>query len=201
VPTGSGEQLRTPDKGLINGFRVTLSENANVGAGAFTVVGQNGTYSNATVTTSPLGDYLNVDWIANGGLQWIEPGNPPKTRAGDALQITINAPAITKSVGTQLDGDFTPNPTNLNSTGTAILPSGNAVAGTSMTIRVIVLPGDFNRDNMVDLTDWNTLQANYGSANATYAQGDATGDGVVDLNDFNVLKANYGLDWRTWPRP
>jgi hypothetical protein len=181
---------------------VTLSENANVGPGAFTVVGQNGTYTNATVTTSPLGDYLNVDWIANGGLQWVQPGNPPIARLGDALRITVNAPAITKSVGTQLDGDFPVNPSNVNSTSaTSILPSGNAVAGTSMTIRVIVLPGDFNRDNMVNLIDWNILQANYGRTNATYAEGDATGDGVVDLSDFNVLKANYGLDWRTWPGP
>jgi hypothetical protein len=202
VPTGSDEQLRTPDKALINGFRITLSEHANVAAGAFTVVGQNGTYTNATVTTSAQGDYRSVDWIANGGLQWVQAGTPPVTRLGDALEITINAAAITKSVGTQLDGEFQTNPTSVNSSGTSILPTGNAVAGGStVSFRVIILPGDFNRDNMVDLTDKGILQTNFGRTNATYAEGDATGDGAVDLNDFSVMKANFGLDWRTWPRP
>lgn len=54
------------------------------------------------------------------------------------------------------------------------------------------LDSDFNKDGMVDLSDFNILKANFGSGGATMAQGDANMDGNVDLSDFNILKGQFG---------
>jgi hypothetical protein len=53
------------------------------------------------------------------------------------------------------------------------------------------LPGDFNTDGKVDLTDFGILKENFGSG-TTAAQGDANGDAKVDLTDFGILKENFG---------
>ncbi len=53
------------------------------------------------------------------------------------------------------------------------------------------IPGDFNLDGKVDLTDFGILKSNFGSG-TTLAQGDANGDAKVDLSDFGILKANFG---------
>ena len=59
---------------------------------------------------------------------------------------------------------------------------------------VSVIPGDANRDGMVDVGDLGILGANYGTlTGATWATGDFTGDGTVDVGDLGVLGANYGL--------
>ena len=53
--------------------------------------------------------------------------------------------------------------------------------------------GDANRDNAVNLQDFNLLAANFGAqSGATWMQGDFNGDGSVNLQDFNVLAANFG---------
>ena len=53
--------------------------------------------------------------------------------------------------------------------------------------------GDANRDGVVNLADFNTLAANFGTTSgATWEQGDFTGDGAVNLADFNTLAANFG---------
>ena len=53
------------------------------------------------------------------------------------------------------------------------------------------VPGDFDADGFVGLSDLNILGANFGSMSGTLATGDATGDGNVDLADLNVLGANW----------
>ena len=54
------------------------------------------------------------------------------------------------------------------------------------------VPGDFDGDGFVGLSDLNILGANFGTmGGATVATGDATGDGNVDLADLNVLGANW----------
>jgi hypothetical protein len=64
---------------------------------------------------------------------------------------------------------------------------------------VIVLGGDLDRDNDVDLADFNTLKNNIGiPSGATWEQGDVDGDGDVDLVDFNLLKKNFGLTWTSF---
>ena len=52
--------------------------------------------------------------------------------------------------------------------------------------------GDANMDGNVNLTDFNRLAANFGSAGAVWSRGDFTYDGNVNLSDFNLLAANFG---------
>ncbi len=64
----------------------------------------------------------------------------------------------------------------------------------SMTARATARGGDANFDGTVNLIDFNTLAANFGTTSgATWLAGDFTFDGIVNLNDFNVLAGNFGL--------
>ncbi|MEM1010947.1 MAG: PEP-CTERM sorting domain-containing protein [Planctomycetota bacterium] len=56
------------------------------------------------------------------------------------------------------------------------------------------LPGDANRDGVVDLADFGNLRSNFGLFVADYSRGDFNADGVVDLQDFGLLRANFGGD-------
>ena len=53
-------------------------------------------------------------------------------------------------------------------------------------------PGDANRNEVVEINDFNALAANYGKTGMTWEQGDFDGDGKVGITDFNYLAANYG---------
>jgi hypothetical protein len=57
------------------------------------------------------------------------------------------------------------------------------------------LPGDANRDQVVDVGDLGILAANYGlTGGATWDQGDFNDDGNVDVGDLGILAANYGTN-------
>jgi hypothetical protein len=61
-------------------------------------------------------------------------------------------------------------------------------------LRALRLPGDANFDGTVNLSDFNALAGNFGTASgATWQQGDFTFDGAVNLLDFNLLASNFGL--------
>jgi Ca2+-binding RTX toxin-like protein len=53
--------------------------------------------------------------------------------------------------------------------------------------------GDASLDGIVNLSDFNRLAGNFGSANGQWNQGDFTYDGMVNLSDFNRLAANFGI--------
>ena len=54
------------------------------------------------------------------------------------------------------------------------------------------IPGDFDGDGFVGLSDLNILGSNFGvMGGATPATGDTNGDGNVDLADLNVLGSNW----------
>jgi hypothetical protein len=53
--------------------------------------------------------------------------------------------------------------------------------------------GDANADGTVNLTDFNTLAANFGQSGRNWTTADFTGDGLVNLDDFNRLAANFGV--------
>ena len=60
---------------------------------------------------------------------------------------------------------------------------------------VAALPGDFDKDGVVDGSDFLAWQANFGLAEgATQAQGDADGNGTVDGSDFLIWQANFGSE-------
>ncbi len=53
------------------------------------------------------------------------------------------------------------------------------------------IPGDANRDGVVDVADLGILGSNYNRTDATFDDGDFTGDGVVDIADLGILGANW----------
>jgi hypothetical protein len=58
-----------------------------------------------------------------------------------------------------------------------------------------LIPGDANKDGVVDVGDLGILAANYGTTTgATWSMGDFNGDGVVDVGDLGILAANYGTN-------
>ncbi len=55
------------------------------------------------------------------------------------------------------------------------------------------LPGDFDKNGVVDGNDFLAWQANFGTTEgATQAQGDANGDGAVDGSDFLIWQTGFG---------
>ena len=52
--------------------------------------------------------------------------------------------------------------------------------------------GDADLSGSVNITDFNTLAANYGATGATWQKGDFNYDGVVNLLDLNSIATNFG---------
>ena len=98
-----------------------------------------------------------------------------------------------------LDGDWA-DPTHVAGsnppafTGGRAYPSGDGTAGGDFSFSLRVLPGDFNRNGSVNLSDFGVLRANFGTGGVVRSvlQGDATGDGNTNLADLGVLRANFG---------
>jgi WD40 repeat protein len=56
----------------------------------------------------------------------------------------------------------------------------------------MLIPGDANKDGMVDVGDLGILAANYGGSDKNWEHGDFNGDHLVDVGDLGILAANYG---------
>jgi hypothetical protein len=63
----------------------------------------------------------------------------------------------------------------------------------STTARASARPGDANFDGNVNLGDFNTLAANFGTSGNGWLDADFDFDGNVNLSDFNLLAANFGM--------
>lgn len=62
-------------------------------------------------------------------------------------------------------------------------------------VRLIVrdtLPGDFNRDGVVDAGDYILWRKTFGQATASFDAADGNGNGIVDSNDYSVWRAHFG---------
>jgi hypothetical protein len=174
--------------------------------GAVTIQGKSQTYT-IGMMSYVAGDY-SVEYTLNGavhpnGFEWTD-GGGTKHR-GDQLKITLNSALVTKPApsNTQLDGHFPANPNSLGATGTSQLPSGDGFVTPqqNFVFRVIVLPGDCTRDNIVDLSDFAFVKDNQGKTGQTYADGDFDGDGDVDIAVYAIFSANVALNWTTWSGP
>lgn len=125
----------------------------------------------------------------------------------DQIQLTLtNAKDLSNTV---LDADWR-NPNRTTSSLVSYFPSGNVTAtgngGGVFVFRFTVLPGDFNRDNITDGSDFGIWNANKFTnpslppTNYSLVElGDGTGDGNIDGSDFGVWNANKFQDRQTWP--
>ena len=76
----------------------------------------------------------------------------------------------------------------------ANLDFGNYVAVTD-------IPGDINRDHIVDQADYTVWYNHYGQTPATWSDGDVTGDNIVDQADYTVWYNHYGQTGGNVPEP
>jgi len=60
-----------------------------------------------------------------------------------------------------------------------------------------IIPGDANRDCIVNGTDLAIFEANFGLSNRTWEDGDFDADGDVDLADFGILRNAMGSECET----
>ena len=61
----------------------------------------------------------------------------------------------------------------------------------SLSARVRLSPGDYNRDGYVDAADFVIWRTQNGKGVVPGAGADGTGDGHVDMHDYDVWQANY----------
>jgi hypothetical protein len=113
----------------------------------------------------------------------------------DQLILTVTTNAKDQS-NNNLDGEWTPAPTSISSTGTKNFPSGNGSPGGNFVFYFTSLPVDFNHDNLVDSSDTAIWQANYGMSGVGQADGDVDGD--VDGRDFLTMQQQAGIDFTVW---
>ena len=81
---------------------------------------------------------------------------------------------------------------------------GPSTASYSLEATVVAaadIPGDINRDNIVDQADYTVWYNHYGQTPATWTDGDVTGDNIVDQADYTVWYNNYGSTGGNVPEP
>ena len=108
--------------------------------------------------------------------------------AGNSLTISLGAARIP-------DGNFI---ATLN--GSLVMDtSGNKLAGTDgtpgdpYTDSFFLIAGDTNNNAVVDITDYNTLESNFGiTTGGIWSKGDFTYDGKVNSSDYFLLHKDYG---------
>jgi hypothetical protein len=159
----------------LNRLSVRFSEDVTLGsAAAFRVLGVNVaeyvgtfTYDAATFTAT---------WTLTAG-----------TFTADKLLVSLDDALVAGAAGgPALDGEWT-NPTPPAAGGADLFPSGDGTAGGDFNFRLNVLPGDVNRNGIVQSNDALPIQASLlavpGSAGYTIFK-DVNGNGILQASDF-----------------
>ncbi|MBN2292208.1 MAG: hypothetical protein JXM70_07270, partial [Pirellulales bacterium] len=115
---------------------------------------------------------------------WIADGSFIDIRDDGQLRVPADADMITKTDGFITAGKII--------SGDAIRPLATYTIGAEYVVS-LAIPGDFNLDGSVDVSDLGILAANYGTMGGmVWGNGDATADTNVDVSDLGILAANYG---------
>jgi hypothetical protein len=162
------------------------------------------TGSNLSYDTGALPQQLTVtfnepvgptsSWSAAVPVQDVSTGT---TLALTDSNFSFTGSTLTISLGSARipDGNFT---ATLN--GSLITDaSGNKLAGTDGTPgdpyndSFFLIAGDTNNDGVVDITDYNTLESNFGiTTGGIWSKGDFNYDNKVNSADYFLLHKNYG---------
>lgn len=151
---------------------------------------------------SPGGTFTGVpaDWISitdnydasgNGAVdpvnQWVEFASS-STSIAEGLLVGSGShlsPYSSISLGPIWDSEAV-KPNDINVT---ILDGNSQVSDFEL---VIAIPGDYNRDLVVDAVDYTIWSGAFGSSTSPFADGNL--DGVVDAADYTVWRDNFGLN-------
>jgi hypothetical protein len=184
---GSGSQLATVPVGLADTISLVFSEDVNVSAASLIVVGM----TTANVPTLAEFEYDALTYTATWRFEgWA---------LGDNYLLHLTD-SITDVDGNFLDGEWT-NPASRTTTNSLVseFPSGDGVAGGNFVFVMTLLPGDANRDNVVNLSDWYIISANMAPSGIQkqFTQGDFNGDGVVNGSDAQLFSTYSGTNLQT----
>jgi hypothetical protein len=189
VPVGSGVQLQTVNLAKPNRLVVTFDE----------AVQSAGSASNYTLTDKAGTAIPFTASTLNSTTAVVTLTNPITSPTKLVLTITGG---VTDTAGNSLDGEWT-NPSDRLTSSSSSFPSGNGSPGGQFVFRIVVLPGDYSRNNVVNPNsnqeDHLVWVANFGAGpGAPFSGGDGTGDGFVDAADYTVWADNKNVDYTTW---
>ena len=182
--------------------------------GVFSYDGSSNNSADRTISTDPNGS-LFIGRAANGPefdnpngamddvAVWDNPLTPDEIKGlyDVGSQLSVNAGIYDQVLslhdggsGTLFAGDFAwTYATGLASaagiTGSSLVLDD--AANTGVTFNALV-PGDVNRNGVVDTIDLGIIRSNFNNPSVTRDDGDLTGDGVVDFTDFRVWKDAAG---------
>ena len=169
---------------VINGVSIvstesTVTKNGKYGYDPlFKVEDNNSTLSGETIEFYVDGIKANETAIFNNG-------------ASTPLNLTI--PGSSSSGSTSSTSGGTTSSGGASPSGGSTSPSGGgSITTTATTLSAAAQKVDANKDNKIDVLDFNTLMVNWGSTSANNAA-DFNGDSKVDVFDFNLLMINWTL--------
>jgi hypothetical protein len=142
-----------------------LNATVSNSANVVTANGADVLHYSLTTSGSVTGSFLNQNDAALGG--------------SNSHSIGFN----TSSIGSK-SGTITVTSTNQG------IPVGTINIPVSF---LVVLPGDYNGDGIVDASDYDVWRKNSGlTGGATYANGDGNRDGNVTLADYTIWQSHFG---------
>lgn len=180
MPAGSGEQLRTVPIGNANEVIFQFSEpisglqkndltmQSAITQSSYDVSGSTFTYNSASNTAT---------WVFGTAFYT------------DQIVISLAANG-TDAFGNALDGDWT-NPTTLSQATSHNWPSGDGSAGGTFVFHITILPGDANRDNVVNGSDIGVVILYWQQSSAKWIIGDVDGNGTVNGADIGLVILNW----------
>lgn len=181
IETGSGMQLRSVPVGQVDQIAVTFSVDVQIDQDdlSLTGLGDRPPYTFSDFAYDPV--TRTAVWTLDGAVDT------------DQLALVLNADGpspIVNAAGQALDGEWN-NPVDIWFPTGSVFPSGDGVAGGDFVFTFTVLPGDANRDNVVDMADYTTWADRYLQPGSLATQGDFNNDGFVDGADYTIWADRY----------
>ncbi|HTL27648.1 MAG TPA: Ig-like domain-containing protein, partial [Tepidisphaeraceae bacterium] len=128
--------------------------------------------------------------LASSDVAITNSTNPQATIPGSSfLYTSATNKAQLQFAGVLPDGEYAAKITAADITDVA----GNALASND-TFNFFFLAADGDRNEVVDISDFNILAVNFGTSAKTFSQGnyDYSADQAVTITDFNVLAIQFG---------
>ena len=134
---------------------------------------------------------------------WVRANNKVLLDVADIEAYDANGTAATFVLGgttyQRLFDGFSSDGGHLNDAGSQQVAKAFYALGAQL-VQTPLLPGDANRDGLVDQADYTVWYNNYG-ASGEWGEGDFTNDGLIDQADYTIWYNNYGSTGGSVPEP
>jgi hypothetical protein len=177
----TAEQLRTVPVAGADTISITFSENVNVDASYFRLVGLFTGYEPALASFSYDAATATATW------QFADlPAND--------MYLMMLSDMVTDGQCYRLDGEWL-NPGSVATGETNQFPSGDGHAGGNFAFLFTLLAGDATLNNTVSYDDYVILAMNYGAlVSMGFTDADFNGDGAVTFTDLQIFATTYSLN-------